>query len=118
MGLLDTADWQAEWIGDARSIERAAANPPTGPHNGYHSELASSPNAVKWVAIDLGSPRTIPPGLLIGNLTALVFCSRCALRSKQRESLISRTRKQWSIRPKRIKPTLAPTPQLFGFLLT
>ena len=53
MGLLEPSDWQANWIGDITP-------PPPVVHanNGYHSELASSPDATKWVAIDLGESAT------------------------------------------------------------
>jgi alpha-L-rhamnosidase len=54
MGLLKATDWQAKWIADAR-----AAISSTDPHNGYHSELASSPGVAKWVEIDLGSAQPI-----------------------------------------------------------
>ena len=54
MGLLQPQDWAAKWIGDA------APPPPVTPaHNGYHSELASSADAAKWVAIDLGEPTRV-----------------------------------------------------------
>ncbi len=52
MGLLKPTDWQAEWIA-------APAEAPLTPHNGYHSELATSADAVKWVAVDLGAERRI-----------------------------------------------------------
>ncbi|MHB1035131.1 MAG: glycoside hydrolase family 78 protein [Pirellulales bacterium] len=54
MGLLEPADWRARWIADAQS---AAQAPARGPLNGYHSELASSADTAKWVAVDLGRPR-------------------------------------------------------------
>ncbi|MBU0638333.1 MAG: glycoside hydrolase family 78 protein [Planctomycetes bacterium] len=48
MGLLAPSDWRGQWIGDP-----TAAKPFTPARNGYHSELASAPEAAKWVAIDL-----------------------------------------------------------------
>jgi alpha-L-rhamnosidase len=54
MGLLQPSDWQGKWI--------AATPPPTvaTPHNGYHSALiVHAPDAVKWVAVDLGHEQTI-----------------------------------------------------------
>ena len=45
--LLDPDDWAAGWIG-VREFEGG---------NGYHSELANSADAVKWVQVDLREPR-------------------------------------------------------------
>jgi alpha-L-rhamnosidase len=59
MGLLAPEDWQAHWIADAATLDRARNRPASGPHNGYHSELAPSSNVSKWVAIDLGASRRI-----------------------------------------------------------
>ena len=42
MGLLKKADWKAQWL-----------NSPSG-GNGYHSQMSSDENTVKWVQIDLG----------------------------------------------------------------
>lgn len=54
MGLLDASDWEASWIGDP------TPPPPMEPaNNGFHSTLAESPDTAKWVAIDLGQPRTV-----------------------------------------------------------
>ena len=55
MGLLTPADWQAQWIADAK----AATVEQKPPHNGYHSAIADTPDAAKWVLIDLGRPQTI-----------------------------------------------------------
>jgi alpha-L-rhamnosidase len=55
MGLLDRADWQAQWIADSKT----AGSRQTPPHNGYHSALANSPDAAKWVSIDLGKPQPV-----------------------------------------------------------
>jgi alpha-L-rhamnosidase len=51
MGMLKDSDWQAKWI--------AAPGEPSGtspirPHNGYHTDVAGSPDTTKWVTIDLG----------------------------------------------------------------
>ena len=59
MGLLAPSDWQARWIADAATVAGAEATPPASPHNGYHSELAHSPDVPKWVAIDLGALQSI-----------------------------------------------------------
>ncbi len=54
VGLLEPSDWHAQWIGDGE------APPPARPaNNGYHSELAPSPDAAKWIALDLGETREI-----------------------------------------------------------
>ena len=53
MGLLDRADWQAQWIADSKT----AGSRQIPPHNGYHSAMANSPDAAKWVSIDLGKPQ-------------------------------------------------------------
>lgn len=46
MGLLRPEDWKGSWItGSAQ-----------GGGNGYHSELARSPDDVKWAQVDLGAP--------------------------------------------------------------
>jgi len=51
MGLLEPADWRAQWIADAASV----TNPAVGrPLNGYHSAFAKTPDATKWVVVDLG----------------------------------------------------------------
>lgn len=54
MGLLHPGDWTAHWIGIP-----GAGTPGTRAHNGYHSDLAPTPDAPKWVTIDLGQPRPI-----------------------------------------------------------
>ncbi len=50
MGLLQASDWGASWI--AGRIP--APLHPVEPSSGYHSEPASTADAAKWVAIDLG----------------------------------------------------------------
>lgn len=52
MGLLDRTDWQAEWIADPVSQTNTL---PTKVHNGYHSHFTNRAEAVKAIAIDLGS---------------------------------------------------------------
>ncbi len=50
IGLLDAANWQAHWIEDPQPADEF------GPaNNGYHSDMADSPTAEKWIAVDLGS---------------------------------------------------------------
>jgi alpha-L-rhamnosidase len=58
MGLLQPDDWQAKWIADAATVAEAQDRPPS-PHNGYHSQLAPSADAPKWVALDLGVSQNI-----------------------------------------------------------
>jgi len=55
MGLLDKSDWHAKWIADSASATNVAVR---GPLNGYHSQLAISPDANKWVALDLAKSQT------------------------------------------------------------
>jgi len=54
MGLLEAADWSAQWVGDP--VASAPAEP-RGPLNGFHSGFSASADAVKWVLVDLGQPR-------------------------------------------------------------
>ncbi|MGD8454077.1 MAG: family 78 glycoside hydrolase catalytic domain [Phycisphaerae bacterium] len=54
MGLLNEQNWQAKWIGDD-----VTPPPMQLPRNGYHSEVAATPDAGKWLQIDLGAPATI-----------------------------------------------------------
>ncbi|MBN1908098.1 MAG: family 78 glycoside hydrolase catalytic domain [Pirellulales bacterium] len=56
MGLLDPADWQAEWI--AADVAPIAPKP-RSPHNGYHSQLADKADEEKWVGVDLGTVKKI-----------------------------------------------------------
>ena len=55
MGLLNPADWNAQWISDP--ILADPANRPLTPIHCYRSELASSSKAGKWIVLDLGSVR-------------------------------------------------------------
>jgi alpha-L-rhamnosidase len=55
MGLLQLSDWRAKWIADPDSVTNVAAR---GPLNGYHSEIAKTADTTKWVAVDLGQPRS------------------------------------------------------------
>lgn len=59
MGLLSPGDWKARWIAHATSVQQAETVTTTGPHNGYHSELAHNRGIPKWVAIDLGKAQTL-----------------------------------------------------------
>ncbi len=52
MGLLETTDWRAQWIG-----QRGTGNAFAGAHNGFHSQFASVADTEKWVQIDLGKPQ-------------------------------------------------------------
>ncbi len=53
MGLLSRADWKARWIAHPEAVPPAVAA-----RNGYHSQLSNTAEATKWVALDLGRPRT------------------------------------------------------------
>lgn len=46
-------------------VEKAPAGTPP-PEHGYHSQVATKPDTVKWVQLDLGAPRAIRDVLLIG----------------------------------------------------
>jgi alpha-L-rhamnosidase len=61
MGLLDSSDWQAKWIGDA-----APAPPDSPPHRGYRSGPDERGEQPKWVAIDLGRGTAIDGVRLYG----------------------------------------------------
>jgi alpha-L-rhamnosidase len=62
MGLLTKSDWgDAKWI----ALADAPNAQPHTPHNGYHSEFATSADAVKWVAVDLGNDGTIDAVALV-----------------------------------------------------
>lgn len=56
MGLLQPADWHAQWIADPDSATNVAAR---GPLNGYHSEIAKTAETAKWVTVDLGQPQSL-----------------------------------------------------------
>ncbi len=56
MGLLCRTDWQTQWIADSKP---ATVEQKPSPHNGYHSAMVHTPDAAKWVAIDLGRPQPI-----------------------------------------------------------
>ena len=51
MGLLKPGDWRGQWIGLPSGNDRAA-------HNGYHSVVAPSADAEKWIQVDLGKSQT------------------------------------------------------------
>ena len=48
MGVLNTNDWQAQWI---MGVPRKSI--------GYHAQTSSSQNTTKWVQVDLGAAQTI-----------------------------------------------------------
>lgn len=48
MGILDPAEWSAQWI---MGLPRKSI--------GYHSQTSSTANTAKWVQVDLGSSRSI-----------------------------------------------------------
>lgn len=57
MGLLEEADWQAQWIAADTYVP---PQPPTAASiTGYHSAVSKSPDDAKWVAIDLGKVQRI-----------------------------------------------------------
>ena len=51
MGLLDRADWQAQWIADRETLGREAS---LCFRSGFQSETATLADTEKWVTIDLG----------------------------------------------------------------
>lgn len=53
MGLLNPADWSAQWISDP--ILASPTNRPLTPIHCYRSELADRPDDPKWIVLDLGS---------------------------------------------------------------
>ena len=55
MGLLKPEDWQAQWISDP--VLADPANRPLTPIHCYRSELASLPDAAKWIVLDLGTAK-------------------------------------------------------------
>ncbi len=55
MGLLKAEDWQAQWISDP--VLADPANRPLTPIHCYRSELASRPDAAKWIVLDLGAAK-------------------------------------------------------------
>jgi alpha-L-rhamnosidase len=57
MGLLDPADWQAQWISDP--VLADPANRPLTPIHCYRSLLTTDPAAPKWVTVDLGALRKL-----------------------------------------------------------
>ena len=52
MGLLESTDWQAQWISDPSTNVETSKEKTL--HNGYHSALVHSSDVEKWVAVDLG----------------------------------------------------------------
>jgi alpha-L-rhamnosidase len=57
MGLLQPADWQAQWISDV--VLANPANRPLTPIHCYRSTLATNAGTRKWITLDLGTNRTI-----------------------------------------------------------
>lgn len=55
IGLLKPQDWAAQWVAGPKPANVKAVTP----HNGYHSDIAASADAAKWVAIDLGKEQKI-----------------------------------------------------------
>ena len=55
MGLLKPEDWQAQWVSDPDLAD--PANRPLTPIHCYRSELASRPDVVKWIVLDLGTAK-------------------------------------------------------------
>ncbi len=53
MGLLERADWRAQWISDPAD---AASRQKLEMHWGYHSAIGTANDEVKWVQVDLGKP--------------------------------------------------------------
>ncbi|HEV2318563.1 MAG TPA: alpha-L-rhamnosidase N-terminal domain-containing protein, partial [Verrucomicrobiae bacterium] len=55
MGLLESSDWHGQWISDP--VLADPANRPLTPIHCYRSQLASSPDAAKWIVLDLGTAK-------------------------------------------------------------
>ncbi len=55
MGLLQPADWTAQWIAHPQAAQRK----PSLPHNGYHSQFSDRADDSKWVTLDLGSVQRV-----------------------------------------------------------
>lgn len=53
MGVLEPDDWHGRWITDPGLLRWVR------PHLGYRSGAADSPDLVKWIQVDLGSPYPI-----------------------------------------------------------
>ncbi|MGI4790992.1 MAG: family 78 glycoside hydrolase catalytic domain [Janthinobacterium lividum] len=56
IGLLHPADWQGHWIADAALAD--PANRPRTPIHCYFSEIVHTPNAAKWIVLDLGTSKS------------------------------------------------------------
>ncbi len=56
-GLLTESDWGGKWIGT--TTERHVREPGGTAAFGYHSAEAATPDAIKWVQVDLGKPQPI-----------------------------------------------------------
>jgi alpha-L-rhamnosidase len=61
MGILQRSRWQAKWIFDPAVVVPANADEEARrtAHNGYRSSSLSRPEEEKWLALDLGAPKTI-----------------------------------------------------------
>jgi alpha-L-rhamnosidase len=57
LGLLHPSDWHGQWITDAALA--APANRPRTPIRCYRSGIAHTPDAVKWIVLDLGTTKAI-----------------------------------------------------------
>lgn len=55
MGLLESSDWHGQWISDP--VLADPSNRPLTPIHCYRSQLASSPDAAKWIVLDLGTAK-------------------------------------------------------------
>ncbi len=55
MGLLQASDWKSLWISDPTLAD--PANRPMTPTHCYRSELATRPDAAKWIVLDLGTAK-------------------------------------------------------------
>jgi hypothetical protein len=53
MGLLNPANWKAQWISDPTLAN--PANRPMTPIHCYRSDLAARPDVNMWIVLDLGS---------------------------------------------------------------
>ncbi len=55
MGLLQSSDWNAQWISDPLLAD--PANRPLTPIHCYRSHLTSRPDTTNWIILDLGGAR-------------------------------------------------------------
>ena len=111
MGLLNPADWTAQWISDP--ILADPANRPLTPIHCYRSELASSSEAGKWIVLDFGSVKRMDAVDIIParpRARIVIFARRCfrfVSKWRRRTIGISAMRNSWWTIPAKIFRTRA-----------